>query len=74
MRWVFLACATWPTAKKMADLVRLCIAMCRSPGEIGQGSAHAESKSDEPHMLDGGVGKQPFDVAPLIQHEGGKDQ
>ena len=46
----------------------------QEPREIGQGPAHAKSESDEPHVLDGRVGKQPFDVAPLVQHECGKDQ
>ena len=41
-------------------------------GEIGERPAHAEGEGDDAHMLDRGIGEQPFDVAPPVQHEGGE--
>ena len=58
IRWVPLTCAMWPTAKKIADLVRLCIVMCSRPGEIGERAAHAEGEGDDAHVLDRGIGEQ----------------
>jgi hypothetical protein len=34
MRCVPFTCATWPTQKKIADLVRLCSAMCSRPAKL----------------------------------------
>ena len=73
-RWVPLAWATWPTAKKIADLVRLCIVMWSSPAKLATGPAHAEGEGDDAHVLDRAVGKQPFDVAPAVEHEGGEQE
>ena len=42
--------------------------------EIRQRAAHAERKHDDAHVLDRGVGEQPFDVAPPVEHEGCEDQ
>ena len=32
-----LTCEMWPTVKKMADLVRLCMVMCNSPAKLASG-------------------------------------
>ena len=72
--WVPLTCATWPTEKKIADLVRLCMVMCSSPAKIAERAAHAEREGDDPHVLDRGIGEQPLDVAPPVQHERREDQ
>ena len=37
MRCVPLTCETWPTAKKIADLVSECIVMCKSPAKLASG-------------------------------------
>ena len=74
IRCVPLTCAIWPTVKKIADLVRLCIVMCSSPAKLASGAAHAEGEDDDAHVLDRGECEQPFDVAPAVQHEGGEDQ
>ena len=34
--------------------------------EICERSAHAEGKGDEPHMLNGRIGEEPFDIAPHV--------
>ncbi len=46
----------------------------QQPGEIGQRPAHAEGEGDDAHMLDRGIGEEPFDVAPPVEHEGGQQQ
>jgi hypothetical protein len=46
----------------------------QKPGEISQWAAHAEGKSGNAHMLDRGVGEHAFDVAPAVEHEGGKQE
>ena len=43
--WVPLICATWPTAKKIADLVRLCITMCSSPAKFASGPPMPKAKT-----------------------------
>ena len=42
-------------------------------GKICERATHPKCKRDDPHVLDGGVGKHPFDVAPPVEHEGRKD-
>ncbi|MNT61282.1 hypothetical protein D3C72_1989100 [compost metagenome] len=42
--------------------------------EVGERAAKAEGKDDDTHMLDRRIGKQAFDVATTIQHEGREDQ
>ena len=74
MRCVPLTCATWPTEKKIADLVRLCMVMCSRPAKLAERAAHAEGEGDDAHVLDRGIGEHAFDVAPAIQHERGEDQ
>jgi hypothetical protein len=44
MRCVPLAWAIWPTAKKIADLVRLCMAMCSSPAKLASGPPMPKAK------------------------------
>ena len=43
-------------------------------GEIGERAAQTESEGDQPHMLDGGIGEQPLDVAPPVEHEGAEQE
>ncbi len=43
-RCVPLTWATWPTAKKIADLVRLCIAMWSSPAKLASGPPMPKAK------------------------------
>ena len=38
-------------------------------GKIGQRAAHSERKNDNAHMFDRGIGEQPLDVAPTVEHE-----
>ena len=72
--WVPLTWATWPTVKKIADFVRLCMVICRQARKIRERPAHAEGKDDDAHMLDRGIGEQPFDVPPAVEHEGREHQ
>ena len=72
MRCVPLTWAMWPTAKKIADLVRLCMVMCSRPAKLASGAAHAEGEGDDAHVLDRGVGEHALDVAPAVEHEGGE--
>ena len=37
MRCVPLTCAIWPTVKKIADLVRLCMVICSRPAKFASG-------------------------------------
>src|SRR5258708_5446164 len=39
IRWVPFTWATWPTVKKIADLVRLCMVICNSPARLPNGPA-----------------------------------
>ena len=69
-----LTWAMWPTAKKIADLVRLMHGHVQQAGEIGERAAHAEGEHDDAHVLDRGIGEHPFDVAPAVEHEGGEHE
>ena len=39
-----LTWAMWPTAKKIADLVRLCMVMCSSPAKLASGPPMPKAK------------------------------
>ena len=52
-----LTCAMWPTAKKIADLVRLMHGHVQQAGEIGERAAHAEGEGDDAHVLDRRIGE-----------------
>ena len=39
-----LTWAMWPTAKKIADLVRLCIVMCSRPAKLASGPPMPKAK------------------------------
>ena len=41
-------CAMWPTAKKIADLVRLCIVMCSRPAKLASGPPMPKAKAMMP--------------------------
>ena len=47
-RWVPLAWAMWPTAKKIADLVRLCMAMCSRPAKLASAPPMPKAKTMSP--------------------------
>ena len=74
IRWVPLICEIWPTAIEDRRLGQAVHHHVQQPGEIGQRAAHAEREHDDAHVLDRGIGEQPLDVAPAVQHEGGEDQ
>ena len=44
MRWVPLAWLIWPTVKKIADLVRLCMVMCSRPAKLANGPPMPKAK------------------------------
>ena len=48
IRWVPFACAIWPTAKKIADLVRLCMVMCSRPAKLASGPPMPKAKTMMP--------------------------
>ena len=39
-----LTCAMWPTEKKIADLVRLCMVMCSRPAKFASGPPMPKAK------------------------------
>ena len=72
MSWIFcepLAWAIWPTAKKIAALVRLCIVMCSSPAKLASVPTQAEGEGDDAHVLNRGIGEEPLDVVAAVEHE-----
>ena len=56
-----LTCDIWPTVKKTADFVRLCMIMCRRPAKLASGAADAKSKGNDPHVLDRRISEHSFD-------------
>ncbi|GCC43064.1 hypothetical protein chiPu_0027181, partial [Chiloscyllium punctatum] len=66
--------------RDVADRVedpRLCQAVhhhVQQAGEVGERAAHPECKHDDAHMLDRGIGEQPFDIAAAVEHEGREQQ
>ena len=48
MRCVPLTWAMWPTAKKIADLVRLCMVMCSRPAKLASGPPMPKAKAMMP--------------------------
>src|SRR5262249_35628821 len=74
IRCVPLTCAIWPTAKNIAGVVSEGMVMCNGPAKFASGSAHAEGKSYDAHMLDRRIGEHAFDVAPPVQHEDREDE
>ena len=46
----------------------------QQPAEIREWPADAESEGRNTHMLDRGIGEEPLDVAPSVQHESGEQQ
>ena len=48
MRCVPFTCATWPTEKKIADLVRLCIVICNNPAKLPIGPAMPKANTMMP--------------------------
>ena len=62
-RCVPLTWVTWPTAKKIADLVRLCMVMCSRPAKLATGPPMPKAKVMMPMCSIERVGEQPFDVA-----------
>ena len=43
-----LTWAMWPTAKKIADLVRLCMTMCSRPAKLASGPPMPKAKAMMP--------------------------
>ena len=43
--WVPLTWAIWPTVKKIADFVRLCMIMCRRPAKLASGPPMPKAKA-----------------------------